>query len=177
MEKKSSKIKDFFNKPAPLIIVLIIIVFAQTMYIASYNSKNKIYVGKLDEKAVQVANVHYFTNGDMNYFYASPALYIAEDEDIYSYQIGYYVENSDGTLTEFATRSNTFENKSSLKEVVDEMSAWSFAESDKGSYFFTDKVINKMDKLHFVIKASTKKDSDEASINIDYKIDETKITK
>ena len=46
-------------------------------------------------------------------------------------QIGYYVVDSKNNYIELATRSNSLENSTSLKDVVDEMSGWSFAEADR----------------------------------------------
>ena len=77
-------LKKFFNSPVPLIVVLLFINAFLVIYISQYNAKNRIFVGYVDEEEVQVANIHYFTNGDMNYFYASNALYLADDQDIYS---------------------------------------------------------------------------------------------
>lgn len=170
------KIKNFLNKPTPLIIVLIIIVILLIIYIYNYNSKNKIYVGSLSNDNVSINNIHYFTNGDMNYFYASPAIY-SKDEKIYEYLIGYYVVNNNNELIEFLTRTDKFDNKTSLKDVVLETSGWSFAESDISKNYFNDKVRNHLDKLHFVIKAKTTKDSQDYDINYDLEIEETKITK
>lgn len=177
-ENKALKgIKKFFNNPLPLIIFLIITNALLLVYIGNINSKNKIFIGKIDSKEVAVVNVHYFTNSDMNYFYASNAVLLADDSKIYNYQIGYYVVDEKGDYIEFATRSNALEKSTSLKDVVSEMSGWNFAEADRGEYFFSNEVIKNIDNLHFVIKASTKKDSTKADIHYDQKVDATKITK
>ena len=170
-------LKKFFNSPVPLIVVLLFINAFLVIYISQYNAKNRIFVGYVDEEEVQVANIHYFSNGAMNYFYASNALYLADDQDIYSYQIGYYVVDSKNNYIELATRSNSLENSTSLKDVVDEMSGWSFAEADKSEYFFTSEVLKYMDNLHFVIKASTEEGSTSADVYYDFKVDTTKVTK
>lgn len=170
-------IKDFFNRPAPLIIFLILLVSFLVLYIYKTNSSNKIYVGEINNDEIQVANVHYFTNGDINYFYATPAIYLAKDTKIFNYQIGYYVVDENNNYYELATRSNSLENASSLKEIVNELSAWDFAESPKSEYFFDKDVLKYLDNLHFVIKASTKQDSTEADVVVDYEVDLTKITK
>lgn len=185
MKKKSNKkenvllvnLKKFFNNPVPIVIFLIILNAFLLIYIANYNSKNKIFVGDINREDIQIVNVHYFTNGDMNYFYASNAEYLGEEKEIYSYQIGYYVISDNNEYIELATRSNSLENSSSLKEIIKEMSGWSFAESDQSEYFFNNKVLRYMDNLHFVVKASTTKDNKTADIVIDYPVESTKITK
>ncbi len=175
--KFMASIKKFFNHPAPLIIVLICIVLFLTMYIADYNSKNKIYVGKLDKKDIAIVNVHFFLNGDMNYFHAANAAYLGEDKEIYTFQIGYYAVDEKNNYYELATRANSLENKTSLKDVIDENSGWSFAESDKGVLHFTDDVRKNVDNIHFVVKASTEKGSTKPDIVIDYPVDLERITK
>lgn len=170
------KIKEFFNKPAPLIIVLIIIIALQTFYIANYNSKNRIYIGKISTQDVTVDNIHYFTNGDMNFFYASPAIYNKKDVKVYNYLVGYYVEDNND-LVEFVSRSSNLDKATSLSDIIDEMSSWSIAEADSIKNKFNDNVRNKLNKLHFIIQASTKKDSNEPDININVEVNPTKITK
>ncbi len=181
VEKKENKIlsslKKFFNHPAPLIIILICIVLFLTMYIADYNSKNKIYVGSLDKKDVAIVNVHFFLNGDMNYFHAANAAYLGEDKEIYTFQVGYYAVDKKNNYYELATRANSLEKKTSLKDVIDENSGWSFAESDKGVLHFTDDFRKNIDNIHFVVKASTEKGSTKPDIVIDYPLDLEKITK
>lgn len=175
--KVVTSLKKFFNHPAPLIIILICIVLFLTMYIANYNSKNKIYVGSLDKEDIAIVNVHFFLNGDMNYFHAANAVYLGEDKDIYTFQIGYYAVDDNNNYYELATRANSLENKTSLKDVIDENSGWSFGESDKGVLHFTNDVRNNVDNIHFVVKASTEKGSTNPDIVIDYPVDLEKITK
>ncbi|MCX4248167.1 MAG: hypothetical protein OSJ65_00180 [Bacilli bacterium] len=173
------KIKNFFNNPVPLIIVLIAIICVLLIFISKMNTKSKIYVGEINKDGMQVVNVHYFTNNDMNYFYSSTPLYIGEykDKEVYSYQIGYYVEDKNGEIYEFATRSKSADTKAKLSVIIEELGGWSFAESYNNKYFFTNEVINNMDNLHLMIKASTKKGTNEADISLDFKVDLTKISK
>lgn len=179
LEKIKTGIIKFFNDPKPIIIVLIAIICFLLIFISNRTVKDQIYVGEINTEEFQVANVHYFTNGDMNYFYASNGAMLGKqaDTDVYHYQMGYYVVDDEGNYIEFATRSKEADTKAKLSEVVEELSGWSFAESATNRYFFTQDVVNNFDKLHFVIKASTKKDSDDADINLDYEVTLTKITK
>lgn len=180
-DKKSNsiltKVKAFFNNPAPIIIVLVAIIAILLIFISRMNIDNKIYVGEINKEDLIVANVHYFTNNDMNYFYASTAAYVGEKKDVYSYQIGYYVVDEDNNYIEFATRSKKADTKASLADIVDELSGWNFGETNASDYFFSSDVLKNIENLHFVIKASTVKDSDDADIVIDYPVDLSKITK
>ena len=179
LKKISEFSKKFFNDPRPIIIILVAIICFLLIFISKINSKSLIYVGEINENEIQVANVHYFTNNDMNYFYASNALFVGTlaDKEVYSYQIGYYAVDSNGEYYEFATRSKQAATSAKLSEIVEELSGWSIAESNINTYFFSRDVVNNMANLHLVIKASTEKDSLESDINLDYEVDVTKITK
>lgn len=169
--------KSFFNNPLPIIIALIIVCVVQLYFLFNINSKNAIYSGELNKEDVQIINLHLFTNNDMNYFYASPALYLGEDYKIYNFELGYYIEKGKGEYLSFATKSRELDSASSLKEIVEEMSGWNFFEPSIQDYFFSDEVLNNLDEMHFIIKASTKKGSTDADIVIDYPIDLNKLTK
>lgn len=175
--KKFGTIREFINKPLPLIIVLIVICAVQLFFLFNINSKIAIYTGELNNDEVQIANLHLFTNNDMNYFYASPAAYIGEDKDVYSFEIGYYIKMSEGEYLPFTTRSRELENASSLKEIIEEMSAWNFYETSVQDYFFSDEVLKNLDDLHFMVKASTTKGNSNADVVINYPIEVHKITK
>lgn len=173
-----SKIKSFFNNPLPMLIVLTAIIVILLLYIVNHNQASKIYVGKIEKDDVQVVNVHYFTNSDMNYFYASNALYLGENKKVYSYQIGYYAVDSKGEFHELATRARKLDKASPLSDLVTENSGWSIAEIAQNDYFFDRDVLNNIDNLHFVILASTDKEKpNDPDITIDYKVELTKLTK
>lgn len=177
INKILAKVKAFFNNPAPLIIVLIAIIAFLLIFISRINLNDTIYVGEINKSDLQVGNVHYFTNGDMNYFYASTAAYLGEKKQVYSYQMGYYAVDKDNNYIEFATRSKKSDVKADLADVIEELSGWNFGETNASDYFFSKDVIDNIDNLHFVVKASTKKDSDDADIVIDYPVELSKITK
>lgn len=170
-------LKKFFNNPIPLIIVLIALNGFLLLYISNYNDKNRIYVGSIDKTDISVVNVHYFTNGDMNYFYASNAAYLGEDKKVYSYEMGYYVKNMKDEFVPFATRSRKLDEPVTLATTVSEMSGWNFAEADSTTKFFTSEVLNYMDELYFIVKASTEENSTKADIYIEYPVDTIKVTK
>ena len=172
-------IKKFFNNPIPIFISLIAIICVLLMFISGMNKKAAIYVGEVDKDGMQIANIHYFTNNDMNYFYSSTPIYVGEykDKNVYSYQIGYYAVDKEGKRYEFATRSKQADTKVKLSEVIEELGGWNFAESYNKEYFFTKDVIRNMDNLHFVVKASTEKGSNEADISLDFPVNLTKISK
>lgn len=175
--KLKDRINKFINNPVPIIIVLIALNIILLSYIANSNNNNKIFVGYIQQKEVAVTNVHYFTNNDMNYFYASNALYIAEDKDIYAFEIGYYVKDSNGEFVKLASRSQELEEATSLSDVVKEMSGWNLAEAANSDYYFSDEVLDNIDNLYFRILASTEKGKLKTDINIAHKVEMTKVTR
>lgn len=182
MENNNSmmmRIKDFFNRPAPLIIVLIAIICFLLLFISKNSVGSRIYVGEINKDDIQVGSVHYFVNGDMNYFYASNGIYNGEHKDtkVYTYQLGYYVVDSNNEYHEFLTRSKEADTAASLADIVNELSGWSLAESMSNRKFFTNDIMKNLNNLHLVIKASTKKGSKEADISLDYRVELNKITK
>lgn len=164
-------IKNFFNNPAPLFIVFIVIIFFLLFYINQNMSKDIIMVGEVDQKDVSIHNIHYFINDDINYFYADKALYSGENKTVYKYQIGYFVENNKGELLDFVTRSGSDLKKGfKLADLINDMSGWNFMEKADSPYFFKKNIMPYINKIHFVVLASTNKDSDEADIDIDYEV-------
>ena len=149
------------------------------MIVAYLSLRNSIgmYAGILDSDVASSPNIHYFLNDDMNYFHAASVTFTGEDKQVYSYNVGYYVEGDNGELLEFISRSNKLQSPSSLAAIVSDMSGYSFAETVYQRRFFTQEVVRNMGKLHFVISASTVKDSDVADVYYDLPVSVTKITK
>lgn len=182
-EKVLSKVKRALNNPLPMLIVLTIIIVILLVYIFTTSHESKIYVGSINQEDVNVVNVHYFANNDMNFFYASNAVYLGEDKKVYSFQIGYYAVDANGKFYELATRAKQLEKATSLRDVVTENSGWTISELanpklTEGKKFFDNDVLNNLENLHFVILASTDKDKpNDPDITVDYKIELTKLTK
>lgn len=172
-----NKVKEFFNKPSILIIALIILDLVMIYNYNALKNSNKIYTANVEEKEILIPSIHIFLNNDMNYFYASKAEFAGENKDIYSYDIGYYVKDDKNKDVSFASRKGKLEKKAELKEVVNDMSGWDFGENKASDYFFKDDVVNNLDKLHFVIKACSKKECKTPDINYTYKVDLKKITR
>lgn len=177
-EKKNIKKQfvQFANNPTPIFLVLILWIVVLMVYCYSLQKANKMFVGSISDKEIAVNNIHCFVNNDMNYFHASSALFTGKDQTIYAYNIGYYVE-SNGELIQFATKSGNFEKGQSLATTVTELSSWSFGETSYQRSLFTKEVVDNIDKLHFVISASTKPDSQVEDVYYDAPVTISKITK
>lgn len=182
-KKAMSKVKNILNNPLPMLIALTIIIVVLLIYISTTSRESKIYVGEINEEDVNIVNIHYFANNDMNYFYASNAAYLGSDEKVYSFQVGYYAVDAKGEYHELATRSQKLDKATSIRDVVTENSGWSISELanpklTNGKKFFDNDVLNNLENLHFVILASTDKEKpNDPDITVDYKISLTKLTK
>ncbi|MBO5475854.1 MAG: hypothetical protein J5982_05095 [Bacilli bacterium] len=182
-KKAMSKVKNILNNPLPMLIALTIIIVVLLIYISTTSRESKIYVGEINEEDVNIVNIHYFANNDMNYFYASNAAYLGSDEKVYSFQVGYYAVDAKGEYHELATRSQKLDKATSIRDVVTENSGWSISELanpklTNGKKFFDNDVLNNLENLHFVILASTDKEKpNDPDIKVDYKISLTKLTK
>lgn len=175
LKNVGSKLKAFFNHPAPLVIALIILNFFSLLYITRYEGNNQIYVGSIS-KGVSVGSIHFFTNNDINYFYASTGSFLEEDKDVYSYEMGYYVMKNK-ELVPFATRSGALDKATSLSSLVTEFSGWEIVEAANAEYFFKPEIIPNMGDLYFVINASTKKGESKADLHYEIPVENTKVTK
>lgn len=176
-ELQKNGFKQFINNPLPIMLVQTLLIIVLIVAYINLKSSIHMFVGKVEEDTVAISNIHYFINNDMNYFHASSATFVGDDKQVYAYNIGYYVEDDNGELVEFISRSNKIDNPVSLKAAVQDMSAWSFGESSYQRKFFTTDIVKRLDKLHFVISASTEKGSDKADVYYDFKVATTKITK
>ena len=91
--------------------------------------------------------------------------------------MGYYVKDLKGEFIPFAVRSGKLDKAIDLSTTITEMSGWNFAEADSSTKFFTSDVLKYMDKLYFIVKASTEENSTKADVYIEYPVDTIKVTK
>ena len=166
--------KKFFNSPQPLFVVFTLIIVGLLMYIVQYSKHDTIMTASYIGEEGSIGAIHCFTNHKINVFYATPATYTGEDKKIYGYDIGYYYESGD-ELKAFLVRSGQSDTALSLKEVVTKNSSWNISELATSKAYFTEEVMNNLDKLHFVVYASTKKDSTLVDYTVDFKVDVDKI--
>jgi len=173
-ENKMTDIKSKLNNTFPMVVVLSIVCVILLGYIYTHKNDDNIYVGTVSNENVTIGNVHYFKNSKINYFYSSPASYTGEDKKVYSFQIGYFVEDNKGELIPFLTRSDKVEKGISLKQITLEMTSWNIIELDSTGSYFNKDVKPYLNKVHFVIKA-TSKDDNNYDIVIDSKVDYKKV--
>ncbi len=168
------RVKKFFNSPQPLFVVFILIIVALLMYIVQYSKHDIIMTGSYTGNDGSIGAIHCFSNHKLNVFFATSASYTGEDKKIYGYNIGYYYESGD-ELKPFLVRTGKSDTALSIKQVVQETSTWNVSELSTSNAYFTDEVLNNLDKLHFVVYAATQKDSDVVDYVVDFKVEVDKI--
>jgi len=180
VEKKKEKIslkertKNFFNSPQPLFVIFIIIIIGLLVYIVQYSKHDSIMIGTYNSDQGSIGTIHSFTNHKINVFYATPVNYTGEDKKIYAYDIGYYYESGD-ELKPFLVRTGKSDTALSLKQVISQTSSWNISELASVNSYFSDEIMNNLDKLHFIVYASTVKDSDLVDHVVDFKIEVDKL--
>ena len=161
------------NNPKLIILTLIVLVLAFIIAFSNYKSKYKILVGDVITQDVGIRLIQIDMNPKVNTFMATTATYLGEDKQVYDYVIGYFYQVGDEMkpLT-YAKKSVT--EGASLAELVAANSYKSIIEfagnkSNKSNVkVFTNESKSHLDKLHFIIKASTNKNNKgEYDINID----------
>ena len=161
------------NNPKLIILALIVLVFAFIIAFSNYKSKYKILVGDVITQDVGIRLIQIDMNPKVNTFMATTATYLGEDKQVYDYVIGYFYQVGDEMkpLT-YAKKSVT--EGASLAELVAANSYKSIIEfagnksSKSNVKAFTNESKSHLDKLHFIIKASTNKNNKgEYDINID----------
>ena len=171
---KNSKVATFLNDPKPIIIVLMIICVLFIIAFANYKSKYKVYNGNLESENVYIRAVHIFIHPKMNVFYSSGATYTGEDKKVYQYRIGYYYETNDGYnfLKESKDELTTAVD---LADIISRTSYFDYSESQVAEHLvFTREAQKNLGKLHFMVFASTTKETDDDfDIKIDCPIDFT----
>ena len=161
------------NNPKLIILALIVLVFTFIIAFANYKSKYKILVGDVVTKDVGIRLVQIDTNPKVNTFMATTATYLGEDKQVYDYVIGYFYQVGDEMKPLTYVKKSVTEG-ASLAELVAANSYKSIIEfagnkSNKSNVkVFTNESKSHLDKLHFIIKASTNKNNKgEYDINID----------
>ena len=161
------------NNSKLIILALIVLVLTFIIAFSNYKSKYKILVGDVITQDVGIRLIQIDMNPKVNTFMATTATYLGEDKQVYDYVIGYFYQVGDEMkpLT-YAKKSVT--EGASLAELVAANSYKSIIEfagnkSNKSNVkVFTNESKSHLDKLHFIIKASTNKNNKgEYDINID----------
>lgn len=168
------RIKKFFNSPQPLFVVFTLIIIGLLMYIVQYTKHDTIMTGSYIGEQGSIGAIHCFTNHKINVFYATPVTYTGEDKKIYGYDMGYYYESGE-ELKPFLVRSGQSDTALSIKDVVTKNSSFNISELASSNSYFTEEVMNNLDKLHFIVYAATTKGSTAVDYIVDFKVDVDKI--
>ena len=174
IKKIGSKVKTFLNDPRPIIIVLIVLVCLFVVAFANYKTKYRVYQGFYTSDTLSIRAVHAYIHPKVSSFYSSGAVYTGDAKQVYQYRIGYYYETNDGYnfLKESKDELTTAVD---LADIISRTSYFDYSESQVAEHLvFTREAQKNLGKLHFMVFASTTKETDDDfDIKIDCPIDFT----
>ncbi len=174
IKKIGRKLKTFFNDPRPIIIVLLILVLLFNIAFANYKKKYKVYQGFYTSDTINIRSIHAYIHPKVSTFYSSGAVYSGEAKKVYQYQIGFYYETGDG-YNFIKESSDSLDTAIDLADIINRTSYFDYSESEVAeNLVFTREAKENIGKLHFIVQASTTKDTDDGfDIQIDCPIDFT----
>ena len=175
-KRNEPELKKFFNDPRPIIIVLIILVVLYTFAFANFKSKYKVYNGSFASDQVTIKKISVYFHPRISSFYSSGAVYTGEEKKVYQYRIGYYYDSGNGEYNFIRESTESLDNAVDLADIVNKTTYFDYSEfANSGeSVVLTLNAKKNMDKLHFMIFASTTKETDyDYDVLIDCPIDFT----
>ena len=174
LKRIGGKVKAFFNDPRPIIIVLLILVCLFIVAFANYKNKYKVYQGFYTSDTINIRSIHAYIHPKVSTFYSSGAVYTGEAKKVYQYQIGFYYETSDG-YNFIKESTDSLDTAIDLADIINRTSYFDYSESEIAeNLVFTREAKENIGKLHFIVQASTTKDTDDGyDIQIDCPIDFT----
>ena len=169
-----NKIKAILNDPRPIIIVLIVLVCLFIVSFANYKTKYKVYQGYYVSDTINIRAIHAYIHPKVSSFYSSGAVYTGEAKKVYQYQIGYYYETKNG-FNFLKESTEELEKPVDLADIINRTSYFDYSESQVAeNLVFTREAKANIGKLHFIVLASTTKETDDDfDIKIDCPIDFT----
>lgn len=159
-KRKKSKFKEgfknIFNSVRILIVTLILIIFILLLYCNHLMKTSKSYMFSGVSDYVTILNGVISLNYDVNLLIGSDIEYTREEDNLVTdYKIGYYIFK-DNTLSPLIIKTGSDSNGISLKELINEMSAFNISEPYNIKRFFSKENKESLDEgLYFIIEAKT----------------------
>lgn len=156
IKKSKFKFKNIFNSVRMLIITLILIILILIIYCNHLINTSKTYMFSGISDYVTILNGVISLNYDINLLMGSDIEYTREEDEIVTdYKIGYYIFK-DNTLSPLVIKTGSDVLGISLKELINEMSAFNISEPYNIKRFFSKENKKAFDKgLYFIIEAKT----------------------
>ena len=174
--KQPNKFVEFINNPKIIIIALIALCLFLLLSIVNLKNKHSFYTGQINSNELGVAEIHYYTDPTITYFFANAAVYGGEDKDIYDIEIKYYIEVN-GKEYVIDDLKKTFDKKTSLREMILMYSKVNIVDlKDYSQKIFNQTMKDNIKKTKLVILASSTKDLNQ-DIKLEYDIELNKVNK
>ena len=152
-KKINNRIVDLVNTPRTIIIFLILMLLVLCISIMKLKGKYKFYSGQISDNVMAVAEIHYYSEPTMTYFFANNAVYGGEDKKINNIDVKYVVtvNNNEVIIDE---SKHEFDKPQSLREMIMVYSKFKVVDlKGKTNTIFTDEVKKNITSMKLVIDA------------------------
>lgn len=167
-------IKEFFNSPIPIIIVLIALSITLLIYSRYLIKANKLYQFSGYKENISIMNGTIYTNYDINYFGDSKIYYDGKDIELKEFEVGYYIKDGSSYNDISIIKNNEEIGETASLKLLLNTTDFSFTETHKDSIYLSKENIKNLDNLVFRIKGIDKENKD---IEIEIPLVATKINK
>ena len=174
--KQPDKLTELLNSPRTVIIVLIILCACLLLALFKVKNNHQFYTGQINTDDFGVAEVHYYSDDLVTYFFANAAVYGGENKDIYDIEIKYYVD-IDGKENIIDDLYKKFDKKQSLQEMITMYTKTNIVDlKNQSKLIFTKDMKKNIKNTKLVIIASTTKDLNK-DIVLKYDVNLNKVNK
>ena len=157
-KKKQIKLSEILNNPRTVIIALILVCIGLLIGIFKMKNNHQFYTGQINTDKFGVAEIHYYSDDLVTYFFANAAVYGDEDKDIYDIEIKYYID-IDGKEYIIDDLYKTFDKKQSLREMITMYTKTNIVDlKNQSQVIFTKEMKKNIKNTKLVITASTDKE-------------------
>ena len=173
-DKKNINLIEILNSPRTLIIALIIILIGLFIAIINVKTQYKFYSGQISYNEMAVAEIHYYSEPTMTYFFANNAVYAGEDKDIYGIDVKYvvYVNGEEKVIDE---SKQEFGGKQSLASAILLYSKFKTVDlKNMTNKIFTKEIKKNLNTMKLIIDAKTTQDG-EYDIHLSYDVSLSKL--
>lgn len=157
-KKESNKLIEILNNPRTIIIVLILLCIGLLIGLFGEKNNHQFYTGQINAEDFGVAEIHYYSDDLVTYFFANAGIYGGEDKDIYDLEIKYYVDVN-GKEYIIDDLYKKFDKKQSLQEMITMYTKTNIVDLKNQSVkIFNDDMKKNIKNTKLIIIASTDKE-------------------
>lgn len=152
-KKVNNRIVDLINTPKTIIIFLICMLVILCYCFMTLKNRYKFYSGQISANDMAVAEIHYYSEPTMTYFFANNAVFGGEDKKINYINVKYTVTVNNKEVIIDQVKAE-FEKPQSLTQMILVYSKFKVVDlKGKTNAIFTDEVKKNITTMKLVIDA------------------------